>query len=75
MIVAATEAGAIFGLDSLNGSILWTYRLRGEQDVRIEGTWLIKPATSGQAPTVAVLVNEVFEGVGDVAHPSQIGRI
>ena len=72
VIVAATESGAVFGLDSLDGSILWTYLWPSiglhprEPTARIEGTWLIKPATPGQAPTVAVLATEVLEGVSDV---------
>lgn len=74
VIVAATKSGAVFGLDSLDGSVLWTYlpngleRSESEENVRIEGTWLIKPAATNQAPTVAVLMTEFFDGVSDLAN-------
>jgi hypothetical protein len=61
VVVATTAKRTVFGLDSLDGSVLWSYAWDPsfEKDlVDLEGVWVTKEASVGEVPVVTVLATE-----------------
>lgn len=60
LLIAVTNSGKIYALDSANGNIIWSRNLgllsQDGPEVRVEGMWVVRDHSQG-GPVVAVLAS------------------